>query len=201
MADSFAVSVQAIVEAILRREASEAEIAFSHAKPGYASRYAEFLHGRCAFDCDQVHYRLPAELARMPNSSGDSEAFQVTRDLCQSLLRKQSNVEPSVGERVRTLLLTQPQDAVNENRVARAMFVSKRTLARRLEQEGTSYRRIRSQVLRELACGFLSQTDQSVESIAASLGYHDSAAFRKAFRRWTGQTPSEHRGAQASRKR
>jgi AraC-like DNA-binding protein len=195
MAESFAVAVQAIVEEILRRDASEAEIGFSHPRPAHATLYEETLHGNCTFGAEQTRYRLPAELAYTPNTAGDAEAFRVTRDLCETLLQKQAGREKSVSERVRTVLLSQPQDAVNETRVAKAMFVSKRTLARRLEQEGTSYRKIRDQVLCELACGFLSQTDQSVESIAASLGYHDSAAFRKAFRRWMGVAPGEYRAA------
>ena len=193
MGEAFAMSVQAIVEEILRREASEAQIAFSHPQPGHVGRYAGLLHGACSFGSAYTYYRLPAALANVPNSAGDADAFRVTLDLCQSLLQQQPGHGKSVSERVRTLLLTQPQDAVNESRVAKAMFVSKRTLARRLEREGTSYRQMRDQVLRELACGFLDRTDQSVESIAASLGYHDSAAFRKAFRRWTGKAPSEYR--------
>lgn len=193
LAESFAVSVQAIVEEILRRNAHEAEIAFRHARPDYANRYDTVLHGTQVFDQQAVYYRLPSALARVPNPSGHSEAFRVTRDLCNSLLAAQGQASKPVSDQVRTLLLTRPQGGVTEEEVARAMFVSKRTLARRLQQEGSGYRQIRDEVLCELASQFLRQTNRSVESVSASLGYHDSAAFRKAFRRWTGRTPSQFR--------
>jgi len=74
------------------------------------------------------------------------------------------------------------------------MFISKRTLARRLEGEGGSYRLIRDQVLAQLAASHLRESGLSVEAVAALLGYNDTAAFRKAFRRWYGQAPGEFRG-------
>ena len=196
MAESFAVSVQAIVEEILRRSADEAVLAFQHPEPEYASRYQGYLHGNWSYGHEQTSYRLPAKLARTPNSAGDSESFQVTRDLCQSLLKQQPDDARSVGDRVKTLLLTNPQRNVTEEEIARAMFVSKRTLARRLEREGTGYRQIRDEVRHELASQFLRRTNRSVEAIGLSLGYNDSAAFRKAFKRWTGQSPGSYRARQ-----
>ena len=73
------------------------------------------------------------------------------------------------------------------------MFVSKRTLARRLEAEGTSYRAIREKVLSELAASHLRESGLTVEAVAVLLGYNDTAALRKAFRRWYGVTPSAFR--------
>ena len=86
-----------------------------------------------------------------------------------------------------------PSVVATEASVAHALYVSKRTLARRLRGEGNSYRGIRDQALSELSGRYLLESNQSIESIAASMGYHDSAAFRKAFKRWKGTTPSEFR--------
>jgi AraC-like DNA-binding protein len=90
-------------------------------------------------------------------------------------------------------LLSQPAGTVTETDVARAMFISKRTLARRLEAEGTSYRAIREALMSELAARHLRESGLTVEAVAALLGYNDTAAFRKAFRRWHGQAPSAFR--------
>ena len=78
---------------------------------------------------------------------------------------------------------------------SRALFVSPRTLARRLTREGSGFRRLREEVFAELAARQLAESGMSVESIAQSLGYCDSAAFRKAFRRWYGASPAEYRAA------
>lgn len=193
VAESFAVSIQGIVEEILRRRAHEAKITFQHARPSYIALYDEQLHGSCEFDGAEVRYRLPADLAYATNNAGDSNTVRVTRDLCDSILATQSQVNRTYADRVRTLLLTNPHCAVTEDEVAKAMFVSRRTLARRLDSEDTGFRKIRDDVLRGLATGLLHGTTQSVESVSISLGYNDSAAFRKAFRRWTGMSPTEYR--------
>jgi AraC-like DNA-binding protein len=99
----------------------------------------------------------------------------------------------STADRVKHLLLSKTPGTITETDVARAMFVSKRTLARRLEKEGASYRGIREQLLSELASRHLRESKLTVESVATLLGYNDSAALRKAFHRWYGQSPSEFR--------
>ena len=103
------------------------------------------------------------------------------------------NPAAAASDQVRRLLLSQTPGSVTESDVARAMFISKRTLARRLEGEGNSYRNIREKLLAELAGRHLRDSGLSVEALAALLGYSDTAAFRKAFRRWYGQTPSDYR--------
>ena len=99
----------------------------------------------------------------------------------------------STSDRVRSLLLSKTPGSVTETDVASAMFVSKRTLARRLAAEGSSYHNVREQLLSELARRHLRESRLSVEAVATLLGYNDAAAFRKAFRRWYGQSPKAFR--------
>jgi hypothetical protein len=66
-----------------------------------------------------------------------------------------------------------------------------------LEQEGSGYRAIRETLFAELAARHLRESNLSVESIAALLGYHDSSNFRRACRRWYGVSPRELRHNQS----
>ena len=138
---------------------------------------------------------LPAELAYTPNAVSDPDAYALARSLCQELLDTVPNHSLSMTDRVKRLLLSMPTGSTGEEDVARALFVSKRTLARRLKQEGRGYREIREQLFAELAARHLRESKLSVEAVAALLGYHDAANFRRAFRRWYGQTPAEFRQA------
>ena len=73
--------------------------------------------------------------------------------------------------------------------------MSKRTLARKLDLEQTSFRQIRDQLLAQQASDYLRSSHLTVDAIAALLNYHDSANFRRAFKRWFGIAPVAFRHA------
>jgi len=77
--------------------------------------------------------------------------------------------------------------------LANLLGASAATLRRRLRAEGVSYSVLREQCVREAAERYLRNTRWDVETIAARLGFSDSGAFRRAFRRWTGLAPSDLR--------
>ena len=195
LAETFALAMQAQVEAILQREAREARIAFAHRAPAYAALYGQTLHGTVTFSAPVMRYRLPIELAYVRNPNGDGEAFRLLQARCAAMLARRDHAPGDVAARVRHLLLEQPPGSIDEGAVAAALFMSTRTLSRRLSAEGTGYRRIRDDVTRELAIQALTASDESMEAIAASLGYNDSAALRKAVRRWTGCSPTALRAS------
>ncbi len=191
--ECFALLLQALVESLLGRPISGAQIGFDFPAPGYASLYQDYLHAPIRFSQQSNFLRLPANLALQANTHGDADSYALARDLCQRLLAQLPARALAMSDRVRRLLLSQPAGAVNEEGVARALFVSKRTLARRLASEGSGYRQIREGLYAELAANHLLDGDLTIEAIAALLGYHDTATFRRAFRRWYGVPPREYR--------
>jgi AraC-like DNA-binding protein len=69
---------------------------------------------------------------------------------------------------------------------------SPRTLSRWLRQEGTSWRRVVDGIRLERSVELLQNSPLSVADISFELGYSDSAHFTRAFRRWTGECPSDY---------
>ena len=67
--------------------------------------------------------------------------------------------------------------------------MSPRTLHRRLEEEGTSFRRVLTDVRRELAARHLQERRLAIGEIAFLLGFSEASAFHRAFKRWTGHAP------------
>lgn len=191
--ECFAMVIQSLVESVLGDEVSDARIELQHSRPAYHRMYRQYLHSPVYFGHSSNTFRLPAKLARQPNASGHPESYALAQQLCLKLLEQVPKTALSIADRVKLLLLSKTPGDVSEVDVARAMFVSKRTLARRLDSEGTSYRAIRERVLSELAARHLRDSGLTVESVATLLGYNDTAAFRKAFYRWFGQAPSEFR--------
>jgi AraC-like DNA-binding protein len=102
----------------------------------------------------------------------------------------------SVTERVRERLLEcLPSGQATADTVARRMGRSRRTLARQLAAEGTSFRALVATVRHELALHYLRRTDISYGEIAFLLGYDETSSFFRAFRAWEGSTPEATRRA------
>ncbi|EIM26813.1 AraC family transcriptional regulator [Microvirga lotononidis] len=77
--------------------------------------------------------------------------------------------------------------------IAELLTMHRRTLSRRLKDSGQGYRSMTNETRFEIARQLLEDTDVSLGQIAAALGYSEASAFTRAFRRWSGQTPSAWR--------
>jgi AraC-like DNA-binding protein len=197
--ECFVMVIQSVVESVLGRDLTEGRVELTYPRPPYHGTYRDYVHSPIHFSRNSNSFLLPAELARTPNASGDADSYAHAQDLCRRLLEQFPGSSLSMADQVRRLLLSQPAGSITETDIARALFVSKRTLARRLDKEGTGYREVRDEVLSELAMRHLRESDLTVEAIAALLGYHDTANFRRAFRRWFSLTPSQYRNSAGMR--
>ena len=74
--------------------------------------------------------------------------------------------------------------------VAEEMSMSKRTLQRRLAEEGTSYSLLLDEVRRDYTLSALTAGQQRCEELSASLGYRQQSTLTRAVQRWTGRSPS-----------
>ena len=191
--ECFALLLQALVESVLGTPPRGARFEFAFAPPGYCGMYADYFHVPTRFDAVHSSLWLPAGLIYTANSGGDPESYRLAQNLCQRLLEQVPSGSLSITDRVRRLLLSMPPGAASEAEVARALFVSRRTLARRLAREGSGYRQLREQIFAEMAARHLRDTELSVEAVAVLLGYHDAANFRRAFHRWYGCSPQDFR--------
>lgn len=93
-------------------------------------------------------------------------------------------VEPMLG-----------QHQIGVDAVARTLGMSRQTLYRRLKAEGITFEAILEAKRRQLAIRYLGLERSSVKAAAYKLGFSDPAAFSRAFKRWTGTSPSTFRAA------
>jgi AraC-like DNA-binding protein len=105
-------------------------------------------------------------------------------------------VEAEVLARLRVELRRRlARGAADRTAVARALGMSARTLARRLQEAGTSYQAALEETRRGLALDLLGDPALAVYELAFLLGYTEPSTFHRAFRRWTGESPLAWRRA------
>jgi AraC-like DNA-binding protein len=73
------------------------------------------------------------------------------------------------------------------------LALSPRSLRRKLDQEGTSFRKLLEEERRQLALQLLKNSAMKLDELAIHLGYTDTASFTRAFRRWMHCSPGEYR--------
>jgi AraC-like DNA-binding protein len=77
--------------------------------------------------------------------------------------------------------------------IAQLFSMHRRTMSRHLRMEGLAFRQVANEVRFEIACELLENTDMALSQVAAALKYSELSAFTRAFRRWSGQSPSAWR--------
>jgi len=97
------------------------------------------------------------------------------------------------ADRVRVRLVELLSSGVtHEDEVARSLHVSRRTLQRRLAEQGTNYKTLFDEARRELALRYIGEQGMSIKEATYVLGFSEPSNFTRAFKRWTGASPSQY---------
>lgn len=167
---------------------------FTHAQPANLTEYARaFPGGAVRFGMPTCGFVFDARLLAHPLTTADPKLHELIRKHADALVAELPRAQ-SFTQRVRELLLKELEGGnPSAVRVAAELHMSARTLTRRLEDEGTTFKDLLDDLRKSLSLRYVGSTDLGLSEIAFLLGFSQSAAFHRAFKRWTGQTPLEHR--------
>lgn len=100
-------------------------------------------------------------------------------------------------DRVRSVLVHElGQGDSGAERVADRLHMSVSTLGRRLREQGSSYKALLAEVRHEMASRYLADESMAITDVAFLLGFSETSALTRAFKRWTGLTPTQWRDRQ-----
>ena len=168
-------------------------VSFPHAPLGPREDYLRLLGVAPRFEADTAGVTLDDDLLATPCRGHDPNLFKVVRAHAE-LLRQQLPRDATMRAQARRVVVGSiAQGEPEMAAVARALSTSERSLQRRLQEEGTSFREVVDGARNELAAGYLADRRMSVSEVAYLLGYAEASAFVRAFKRWTGKTPGETR--------
>ena len=168
---------------------------FPHAAPGPQVNLAltDFFGVTPSYGAKTLGFDGPGELVDHPLPTADAELQSLLRSQAAQAIEQQTPLAAlasQVREEVRQRLGEQD---VAIGAVAEAMGLSVRTLQRRLREEGLSYQDVLDAVRTQVAKQWLSNKRRNVSELAGRLGYSEPSAFDRAFRRWTGHSPTQWR--------
>lgn len=166
---------------------------FVNEPPPRLAPYERYYGGEVRFRQDATRVRLPLAWLTRPLRQPDASLLQLLETQAGTLLAElpeAGNLEQAVR---RAVAASAREGEVSLERVASSLHTSPRTLHRRLETLGLSFRTLRDDTRRRLAEQHLADRGMSVAEVAQLLGYSEQSAFTRAFRRWTGVAPLRFR--------
>jgi AraC-like DNA-binding protein len=177
---------------------SQIEWWFLHPKPDDTREYEPtFGPSRTRFSAPCFGYTFPKEYLTYALPTANPKLHGVLRKHAELLIAELPRTE-NFADRVRDMIardLARSQPSAES--VARKLRMSRRTLARKLCDESTTFSDLLDDTRRRLALRYLVTSEFGLSEIAFLLGFSEAATFYRAFKRWTGQTPLEYRRSQA----
>lgn len=188
-------SVLSIIRQVSTSPVTPREVHFKHPPAGTTGGHESYFGCPVVFGSDMDALVLPVEALSRSNRLGDRG---VTRFLLTHLDAELERLESeqSLRDRVHEAIALSLSAGVPQmEALARRLGMSKRTLQRRLGEEGLSFHGLVDEARRELAEGLLVQSDYSLAEVAFLTGFSEQSAFNRAFRRWRDTTPATYREA------
>jgi AraC-like DNA-binding protein len=183
------------IAALVPGEPVALEVAFQHPPfpPEILVQLEQLFACPLRFNESETRLVLPRALLDRPLTSPNEALFAYLARHAETLQARVA-ASSSLASRVRELLAARiRQGEPDQASIAQALVLGERTLQRRLQDEGVTFAALLDEVRADLGRMYLADPKLAIFEVAFLLGYSEPSPFNRAFRRWTGQSPSEFR--------
>jgi AraC-like DNA-binding protein len=178
---------------VTNSDVSPALITFQHDRPGNTTEHRRIFKCQVQFSAPANQYFVDSSVLNLPIIKADPGLCAVLDRHAESLIAKYPRND-SLVEQVRSMIKDELSGGnASLERIADQLSMSGRTLQRKLREHGTSHQELLDQMRRELAMRYLQERELAICEVAYLLGFSESSALHRAFKRWTGKTPNEFR--------
>jgi AraC-like DNA-binding protein len=168
------------------------EVTVVRSAPDPRAPFDEWFRCPIVWSAERTSVLCRREDLAQPLVTANPEVALANERVALEYLERLDRADIVAQVRRRTLELL-PSGPPTQAEIARGVALSPRTLHRRLAEAGTSFAKLLDDTRRELAAGYLQRADYSIAEVAYLVGFAEVSSFNRAFRRWTGKSPSEVR--------
>lgn len=174
-------------------ELAPLKVGFQHQQPEDVSGYRCLFRSPLAFEQPVNFVLVDARVLNQPLLKSDAGLCAVLDRHAEDLLAKLPRQE-SIVDSVRLEISAGLRGGdPGLDAIAHKLGIAPRTLQRKLKEAGTSHQELLDEMRRELSIYYLQEREMAVCEVAFLLGFSETSAFHRAFKRWTGATPGEFR--------
>jgi AraC-like DNA-binding protein len=184
--------VHGIASWLLGREVNVHRVEFSFARSRHGDYYAFLFPGAVHWDAGMTGIYLAHQDCAQQFKREKHELWAFLKRAPEDWTFTARH-RASVAARTRAHLEQDMAQPATIDQVAQALHTSVRTLNRRLADEGTHFQAVKDGLRRDVAVQRLASSNVGVAVLAAELGFVDATGFCRAFRQWTGSSPSGYR--------
>ncbi|MEM0994927.1 MAG: AraC family transcriptional regulator ligand-binding domain-containing protein [Bacteroidota bacterium] len=183
-----------VLQAMTEKNIQPVQVAFKHQSPkDLTSFHAAF---QCPILFNQPHYAISYTTADLKTRTAKADA-SINRFLIERVEEATNGLE-IVGSKLVVDVENLIKDALPSgipsiNQLGKHIGMSSRTLTRRLSEQGTTFRALVKKTQEETATSLLHTPSKSISEIAFLTGFSEQSAFNRAFKRWTGKSPTAYR--------
>jgi AraC-like DNA-binding protein len=168
------------------------EVRLSRAKPGDIEPYRHFYGCPIHFETNEDSFLLSARVADEPLHTANRQLAGILDSILTAQLAALD--KDNIPARCKSSVLEQlTSGEVSENDMARQLHMSRRTLQRKLAESNTTYQKLVDDTRRDLALRYMDDAGKSITDVTFLLGFSGQSAFTRAFKRWTGMSPTTYR--------
>jgi AraC-like DNA-binding protein len=169
------------------------EVHFAHPAPTEAHEHRRIFGAPVLFGCPTNALVVEREFLGRQVPAADAKLYQILQRYLENVLAEMPREDKLLAAMRKTIAEAMREGVPTLKRIAKTLALSERSLERRLKERGMSFKKLMEDTRRRFAVNYLKDRDHTLTQIAFLLGYSEVSAFNRAFKRWTGVTPSKYR--------
>ena len=183
-----------VLKAITETNIVPLSISFKHSVPRDLKSYHDGF--KCPILFDQPHNFMVYKTTDLETRTAKAD-ISINKFLVERVEEETEGIETSsikIAADVENLIKDAlPSGIPSIIQIGEYMGMSSRTLTRRLSENGITFRELVKQTQEKISKNLLKNSSSTVGEIAFQTGFSEQSAFNRAFKRWTGQSPTSFR--------